>query len=95
MSSKGKKKVASVLGIKRSRKGVAARSSCQEDPNLPPLKFDEQAVIQYVTDWYKDHKESKYLGDEYVEEDKLCREFPKIHAKISTLGLQYVCCESW
>lgn len=38
MASKGKK-VASGLGIKRTKKGVVARSSSREDPNLPPLKF--------------------------------------------------------
>lgn len=44
-------------------------------------------VMHYVTYWYKDQKKSKYLGDEYVEEDKLHREFPNIHAKITVLGL--------
>lgn len=35
-------------------------------------------------------KESKYLGDEYVKEDKLCHAFPNILAKITALGLQFV-----
>uniref|UniRef100_M1DA89 Putative plant transposon protein domain-containing protein n=1 Tax=Solanum tuberosum TaxID=4113 RepID=M1DA89_SOLTU len=67
MAPKGNN-VASGLGTKRSRKGVGARSSSREPNDLPPQKFGGQAVMHYGKDWYECQQESKYLGDEYVDE---------------------------
>ncbi|KAH0709064.1 hypothetical protein KY284_010491 [Solanum tuberosum] len=89
MAPKGKN-VASGSGTKRSRKGAVAGSSSREPNDLPPQKFGGQAVMQYGKDWYECQQESKYLGDEYIDEGRLRQEFPNILAKINALGLQYV-----
>uniref|UniRef100_M1DUM4 Putative plant transposon protein domain-containing protein n=1 Tax=Solanum tuberosum TaxID=4113 RepID=M1DUM4_SOLTU len=44
--------------------------------------------MHYGKDWYECQQESKYLGDEYVDEGRLRHEFPNIHAQINALGLQ-------
>ncbi|KAH0682363.1 hypothetical protein KY290_020953 [Solanum tuberosum] len=67
MAHKGKN-VASGSGTKRSRKGAVVGSSSREPNNLPPQKFGRQAVMHYGKDWYECQQESKYLGDEYVDE---------------------------
>ncbi|KAH0754743.1 hypothetical protein KY290_025013 [Solanum tuberosum] len=67
MAPKGNN-VASGLGTKRSRKGVGAGSSSREPNDLPPQKFGGQAVMHYGKYWYECQQESKYLGDEYVDE---------------------------
>ncbi|KAH0730166.1 hypothetical protein KY289_001354 [Solanum tuberosum] len=46
--------------------------------------------MHYGEDWYECQQESKYLGDEYVDEGRLRQEFPHIHAQVHALGLQYV-----
>lgn len=46
--------------------------------------------MHYDMDQYKNQHESKYLGDYYVDEERLGREFPNVDAKINTLGLQYL-----
>ncbi|KAH0709236.1 hypothetical protein KY284_010663 [Solanum tuberosum] len=89
MSPKGKN-VSSGSGTKRSTKGAAAGSSNRETTNLPPQIFCEQAVMQYGKDWYECQQESKYLGDEYVDEGRLRQEFPHILTQIHAWGLQYV-----
>ncbi|KAH0655820.1 hypothetical protein KY285_030702 [Solanum tuberosum] len=89
MAPKGKN-VASGSGNKRSRKGAAVGSSSREPNNLPPQKFGGPAVMHYRKDWYECQQESKYLGDEYVNEGRLRQEFPNILAKINALGLQYI-----
>uniref|UniRef100_M1DS73 Uncharacterized protein n=1 Tax=Solanum tuberosum TaxID=4113 RepID=M1DS73_SOLTU len=35
-------------------------------------------------------KEAKYIGDEYVNRERLVAEFPHIHAQVLALGLQYI-----
>ncbi|KAG5610828.1 hypothetical protein H5410_022109 [Solanum commersonii] len=67
MDPKGKN-VASSSGTKRSRKGEVAESSSRETTNLPPQKFGKQALMHYGEEWYACQQESKYLGDEYVDE---------------------------
>uniref|UniRef100_M1DUH5 Putative plant transposon protein domain-containing protein n=1 Tax=Solanum tuberosum TaxID=4113 RepID=M1DUH5_SOLTU len=89
MAPKGKN-VAIGSGTKRSRKGAATGSSSRETTNLPPKKFGKQALMHYGEDWYECEQESKYLGDEYVDEGRLRQEFPHIHTQIHALGLQYV-----
>ncbi|KAG5576664.1 hypothetical protein H5410_056798, partial [Solanum commersonii] len=84
------KNVASGSGTKRGRKGEAAESSSRATNNLPPQKFGERALMHYGKDWYVCQQESKYLGDEYVDEGRLQQEFPNIHAQINALGLPYV-----
>ncbi|KAG5605589.1 hypothetical protein H5410_027081 [Solanum commersonii] len=46
--------------------------------------------MPYGEDWYECQQESKYLGDEYVDQGRLRQEFPHIHTQIHALGLQYV-----
>ncbi|KAH0650410.1 hypothetical protein KY284_030322 [Solanum tuberosum] len=84
------KNVASGSSTKKSRKGAVAGSSSREPNNLPPQKFDGQAIMHYGKDWYKCQQESKYLGDKYVDDGLLRQEFPNILAKINALELQYI-----
>ncbi|KAG5611527.1 hypothetical protein H5410_022808 [Solanum commersonii] len=88
MDPKGKN-IASGLGTKRSRKGAGTGSSSREPNNLPP-KIWRASCLHYGKNWYECQQESKYLGDEYIDEGRLRQEFPNILAKINALGLQYV-----
>lgn len=88
MANKGKSDVSSSR-TKMSRKEVVVGSSSREPTNLRPQKFGKQAVMHYGKVWYAHQQESKNLGNEYVDEERLHLEFPHIHAKINALGLQY------
>lgn len=51
--------------------------------------------MHYGTNWSNTQQESKYLGDEYVDKERLLHDFTNIHAKITVLGLQYIFISMW
>ena len=81
MATKGKK-VASGSGTKRSIKGVDAGSSSQEDPNSLPLKFGEQAVMNYDTDRYKDQKNPSTMAMSTWRQINCAVNFPTFTPKL-------------
>ncbi|KAG5628133.1 hypothetical protein H5410_013351 [Solanum commersonii] len=46
--------------------------------------------MHYGMDWYECQQETKYQGDEYVDEGRLRQEFPNDLAQINALGLQNI-----
>ncbi|KAH0712096.1 hypothetical protein KY289_008055 [Solanum tuberosum] len=59
-------KAKSVAGSKRSRKGEAFESENQK----PVGKFEKKAVEWYGWEWFECQRKPKYMGNEYVHEDK-------------------------
>ncbi|TMW96864.1 hypothetical protein EJD97_006664 [Solanum chilense] len=85
MASKG-----NGLGNKSIRKRVAIENSSGEPTDLSSQKFSKGALIPYTYDWYDSQLEAKYLGDEYVNDGWCAKNILTFHARIQTLGLQYV-----
>ncbi|KAH0714899.1 hypothetical protein KY284_007804 [Solanum tuberosum] len=59
-------KAKSVAGSKRSRKGETFGSRNRE----PVGKFGKKTMERYGLEWFECQHEPKYMGDEYVHEDK-------------------------
>ncbi|MCE2055487.1 hypothetical protein HAX54_042728 [Datura stramonium] len=76
---------------KRSRVGQDAPIEDASMPQQPPMCYGLCWVTeQEDTQWFKDHKESKYYHELFFDSDSLACEFPYIIDRIHTLGLDFV-----
>ncbi|MCE3215196.1 hypothetical protein HAX54_001227 [Datura stramonium] len=89
--NKGKGVASSSHGNKRSRETQNAPNEDASMPPQPPRFYGLRRVMgQEGKKWFKEHNESKYSHELFVDRISLAFEFPHIIDRLHTLGLNFV-----